>query len=88
MKNMKKTSNKNRDIREEYENCIGYNHLSQDGGGEGGSEECEGIFQLKGKTYRAHYSYYSYNGHEYDYIVDTLEEVKPVEKTVTVFESV
>ena len=65
---------------------IEYKHLDQEGGGEGGSEYCYGVFSLQGKTYRAEYSYYSYNGHEYDYIVDTLREVKAVEKTITVWE--
>ena len=67
---------------------IPYTHLEQEGGGEGGSEYCYGVFQLGDKIYRAEYSYYSYNGHEYDYILDTLEEVKPVEKTITTYEPI
>lgn len=63
-----------------------YQHLQQEGGGEGGGEHCFGVFKLKGKIYRAEYSYYSYNGHEYDCILETLREVKPVEKTITVYE--
>ena len=69
-------------LKEEF----GYEHLDQEGGGEGGSEYCYGVFKLKGKIYRAEYSYYSYNGHEYDGITGTLREVKPVEKTITVYE--
>lgn len=65
---------------------LGYEHLDQEGGGEGGSEYCYGVFKLKGKVYRAEYSYYSYHGHEFDYILDTLKEVKPVQKTITVWE--
>lgn len=64
----------------------GYEHLKQEGGGEGGSEYCYGVFKLGGKIYKAEYSYYSYNGHEYDGIYDTLKEVKPVQKTITVYE--
>lgn len=64
----------------------GYEHLEQEGGGEGGSEYCYGVFKLKGKIYKAEYSYYSYNGHEYDGISYTLKEVKPVEKTIVVYE--
>lgn len=64
----------------------GYEHLEQEGGGEGGSEYCYGVFKLGGKIYKAEYSYYSYNGHEYDGIYDTLKEVKPVQKTITVYE--
>ena len=63
-----------------------YKHLDQDGGGEGGGEYCYGVFELKGKVYRAEYSYYSYNGHDYDDILRTLKEVKPVQKTITVYE--
>lgn len=63
-----------------------YEHLEQEGGGEGGSEYCYGVFKLKGKIYKAEYSYYSHQGHEYDYICDTIREVVPVQKTVTVYE--
>jgi hypothetical protein len=70
----------------EKELGIEYEHLDQDGGGEGGSEYCYGVFKLNGKIYRAEYSYYSHHGHDYDSIVETLREVKPVEKTVTVYE--
>lgn len=65
---------------------FGYAWLEQEGGGEGGSEYCYGVFQLGDKVYRAEYSYYSYNGHEFDYIVDTLREVTPKQKTITVYE--
>lgn len=65
---------------------IEYEHLDQDGGGEGGAEYCYGVFSLNGKIYRADYSYYSYNGYEYDYIMGSLREVKPVQKTITVYE--
>lgn len=64
----------------------GYKHLEQEGGGEGGTEYCYGVFELNGKIYKAKYSYYSYDGHEYDGIENTLKEVKPVEKVVTVYE--
>lgn len=63
-----------------------YEHLQRKGGGEGGSEYCFGVFKLNGKIYRADYSYYSYSGDEYASIVETLREVKPVEKTITVYE--
>lgn len=65
---------------------LGYEHLEQEGGGEGGSEYCYGVFRLGDKIYKAEYSYYSYNGHEYDGIYHTLKEVKPVQKTITVYE--
>lgn len=69
-----------------FKEKYGYAHLQQEGGGEGGSEYCFGVFALGGKVYRAEYSYYSYNGHEYDYIESTLKEVQPVQKTITVYE--
>jgi hypothetical protein len=64
----------------------GYEHLEQEGGGEGGGEHCYGVFKLRGKIYLAEYSYYSHNGHEYDCIASTLKEVAPVQKTITVYE--
>ncbi len=71
---------------EKVEKEWGYKHIMQEGGGEGGSEHCEGIFEFMGKAYRASYSYYSHQGHDFDDIVDTLKEVKPVEKMVVVYE--
>lgn len=63
-----------------------YEHIQQEGGGEGGSEYCYGVFKLNDKYFKAEYSYYSYNGFDYDYIADTLHEVHPIEKTITVYE--
>lgn len=63
-----------------------YTHLQQGGGGKDGSEYCYGVFKYKGKIYKAEYNYYSYHGHDYDNIVNTLREVKAVEKTITVYE--
>ena len=67
-------------LKEEWD----YKHLA--GGGEGAAEYCYGVFRLKGVVYKAEYSYYSYEGHDYDGIVDTLKIVKPVEKTIVVWE--
>ena len=63
-----------------------YKHIEQDGGGEGGSEYCYGVFELKGVVYKAEYSYYSQYGHDYDDILSTLKVVTPVQKMVTVYE--
>lgn len=71
--------------KEILESLGGYEHLDQDGGGEGGSEYCYGVFRLGDKTYRAEYSYYSYHGYEYEGILGTLKEVQPQQKTVTVY---
>ena len=65
---------------------LNYEHLQQEGGGEGGAESCHGVFKLGDKIYKAEYSYYSHAGHEYDHILDTIQEVKPVQKTITVYE--
>jgi hypothetical protein len=65
---------------------VTYEHIQQEGGGEGGSEYCYGVFKLNDKYYKARYSYYSYCGYEYDYITETLNEVFPKEKTIIVYE--
>ena len=69
-------------LKEEWD----YEHLDQEGGGEGGEEYCYGVFRLKGVVYKAEYSYYSHQGHNYDGIIDTLKIVKPIEKTIIVWE--
>lgn len=57
-------------------------------GGEGEGEYCYEIIKVKDKYYRASWSYYSYQGCEYDWIEDTIQEVKPVEKTIIVYEAI
>ena len=65
----------------------GYRHLEQEGVvTSGGSEYCHGVFEYKGVIYRAEWSYYSYDGHDYDYILNTVEIVKPVQRMVTFYE--
>lgn len=65
---------------------LDYEHIDSKGGYEGGGEYCYGVFKLKGRIYKAEWTYYSYNGSEYEGIANTLREVKPVEKVVTVYE--
>ena len=74
------------DINYEDRCTLRYKHLEQEGGGEGGAEYCYGVFKLGDTIYKAEYTYYSHNGHEYSYILDTVREVKPVQKTITVYE--
>lgn len=75
------------DLNPDNLKCVkSFNHLEQDGGGEGGGEYCYGVFELNGVIYKAEYSYYSYQGHEYDGVSSTLRVCKPVEKTITVYE--
>lgn len=81
---LKEHNIKTEQIQGEY----GYEHLEREGGGEGGSEYCYGVFKLKGKIYKAEWSYYSYHGDDYDGIEDTLIEVKPVQVTVTQYEQI
>jgi hypothetical protein len=64
---------------------VEYTHLQQEGGGEGGSEDCFGVFSLNGIIYKAEYSYFSYNGHDYEDILSTLKVVEAKEKTITVY---
>lgn len=71
----------------EYLESSGYEYLDGESSGEGGAEYCYGVFRLKGIVYKAEYSYYSYEGHNYDGIVHTLKIVKPVEKTIIVWEA-
>lgn len=63
-----------------------YEHIERDGGGEGGSEYCRGVFKLNGKFYSVEFSYYSHDGFNYDGITETLKEVTPVKKIVTFYE--
>lgn len=82
------------DILDKY----GYEHIMEEGGGEGGSEYCEGVFKLgggpSGDTYfKASWSYYSHHGYETSGCADTLTEVTsemtrqvtPVQETITVY---
>ena len=65
---------------------LGYKHLVQEGGGEGGSEYCFGVFELQGVTYKASYSYRSYDGDDSYGCADSLKVVEAKEKTVIVYE--
>lgn len=46
------------------------------------------VFSLKGKLYSVTYTYESHWGTDYDGIISTIKEVKPIEKTITVYEGV
>lgn len=62
---------------------VGYKHVEQDGGGEGGTEYCYTIFKMGNKLWRIEYRYYSYDGFNLDYAIGTITEVepKPVQRT-------
>lgn len=61
-----------------------YEHVTQEGGGEGGTEYCFTVFEWKGVLYKMEYSYYSYDG--YDFSNVNVKETKSIEQTVTVYE--
>lgn len=63
---------------------IDMKHIEQDGGGEGGGEHCETVVQAGEKYYKIVYSYYSYEGYDYDDA--DVYEVVPVERLVTFYE--
>lgn len=58
--------------------------VSQVGGGEGGSGYCESVLLLGDTYYKVVYAYYSYHGFDFDGA--EVSVVKPVEKTVIVYE--
>ena len=65
-----------------------YKHMESEGGGEGEGEYCYGVVRLKDKYYKAEWQYYSYHGCDYDYIENSIHEVVPKQKTITVYEKV
>lgn len=58
--------------------------IKQDGGGEGGGEHCETVVKIGTTYYKIVYSYYSYDG--YNYEGADVYEVVPVERLVTFYE--
>lgn len=63
---------------------IGVKLVGQDGGGEGGAEDCYSVLEIDGVFYKVFYSYYSHHGYEFDYA--SVKVVTPKEKLVTVYE--
>lgn len=53
-------------------------------GGEGEGEHAHCVVKIGEKYYRCDYSYYSYDGYNYDGCY--FKEAKPVQKTITVYE--
>lgn len=64
---------------------LNFNHVEQEGGGEGGTEYCFSIIELNGTFYKCEYSYASYDGYQVDDIWDWTP-VKPVNKEVIIYE--
>lgn len=65
---------------------VGHEVMESQGGGEGEGEYCYSVIKLGDKFFKAEWSYYSYNGCDFDYIEDTITEVTPKQKTITVYE--
>ena len=63
---------------------IAVEFIEQDGGGEGGGEHCETVVKIGATYYKIVYSYYSYDG--YNYEGADVYEVVPVERLVTFYE--
>lgn len=60
-------------------------HLHQEGGGEGGAENCFAIFELNGVCYKFCYSYYSYSGYYWDFD-NGYQIVQPKQVMTTIYE--
>lgn len=63
-----------------------YEHIEQDGGGEGGAEDCYGVIKFKDKYYKTEWKYYSHNGFDFCGAKYYIREVTPKQKTITVYE--
>lgn len=64
-----------------------YEHLYRsDTGGEGCGQYCKGVFSLNGIAYSVEWSYYSFTGYNFDGASETLRLVKPIQKTITIYE--
>lgn len=61
-------------------------NIERDGGGEGGGEYCYGVIKLGEEYYKAEWTYYSYQGEDFDDIESTITQVSPRKKTITVYE--
>lgn len=62
--------------------CVEF--IEQEGGGEGGSEDCYSVIKVGGVYYKITYSYFSHHGFETEYA--EVFVVTPKEKTITVYE--
>lgn len=58
--------------------------MQQEGGGEGGAENCFTVLHVDDDYYKVFYNYYSHEGFCFDYAEVHL--VSPKEKTITVYE--
>lgn len=80
------TNNCDCDISESIINHRSYEFIEMEGGGEGDGEHVYGVFKIDGTYFRTDWSYYSYDGYDTCFIIENLKIVKPVQKTITVYE--
>jgi hypothetical protein len=71
-------------VRERLVEELGYEHITQEGGGEGGTEYCYTIMRFGNTYYKMEYSYYSFDGYDFG-DADDWVEVKPVKKEIIVY---
>jgi hypothetical protein len=64
--------------------CGKVEFIEQDGGGEGGGEDCYSVIKVDGQFYKFEYSYASYEGYTFDHLEPQL--VSPVQRLVTFYE--
>lgn len=68
------------------EHGIEYEHIEQEGGGEGEGESVHAVFRIGEHFYRADWLYFSYHGYEgFDNIAGDLYEVVPTQIEVTIY---
>lgn len=58
--------------------------IEQEGGGEGGAEDCYSVIRVDGVFYKVFYNYYSHDGFNTEYA--EVRVVQPKEKLITVYE--
>lgn len=77
---------------ETFEDYLGakgyiYEHLYRsETGGVSRGEYCQGVFSLNGIAYSVEWAYYSFSGYNYEDASETLRVVKPIQKTITIYE--
>lgn len=63
---------------------VGIEHIEQDGGGEGGGEDCYSVIKVDDVFYKFEYDYRSYEGYTFD--DPEPQVVSPVQRLVTFYE--
>lgn len=69
----------------EFMKQFDYQQMEGSYGGEGEGEQCCSVIRLGDQYFSAEWTYYSYNGCEYDGIEHSVHEVFPEQVTITVY---